>query len=193
MRSGRRPRRPARGFTYIGLLVLVALIGILLAGAGEVASTAGRREREAQLLWVGHEYRAAIGRFWQQRRAYPQSLEELLGAAPDAPIHVRYLRQLYRDPMTNAADWVLVRAPNGGIMGVASSSTKAPMKTGNFDLPDDAFADAATYAEWVFTFPPRARTAPAAPSTGAAPGAAAQGVSQPWSTTSPGPARPSAR
>ncbi len=86
MPSGRRARRPpggpradrgsaagfgsrsARGFTYLGLLAVVVLIGLLLAAAGEVASTAARREREAQLLWVGHEYRAAIGRYWSQRR-----------------------------------------------------------------------------------------------------------------------------
>src|SRR5207253_3118442 len=92
----------------------------MLAAAGEVAATAGQRERETQLLWVGHEYRAAIGRYWRQKRVYPQTLEDLLGAAPDAPVQVRHLRRLYPDPMTNAVDWVLVPAPNGGIMGVAS-------------------------------------------------------------------------
>src|SRR5512135_3192393 len=99
-RGDRLRRERERGFTYIGLLALVVLIGILLAAAGEVASTAARREREAQLLWVGHEYRAAIGRYWAQRRAFPQALEDLLGSAPDAPVPVRYLRRLYRDPMT---------------------------------------------------------------------------------------------
>lgn len=157
MPRGRPARRPARGFTYLGLLLLVALVGLMLAAAGEVASTTARREREAQLLWVGHQYRAAIGRYWQQRHAYPQRLEELLGAAPDSPIQVRHLRSLYPDPVTNAADWVLLRAPGGGIVGVASRSTKAPLKTGRFDVADAAFEDAATYADWAFTFPPRAR------------------------------------
>src|SRR3954467_5172489 len=124
MPSGERARRSAAGFTYIGLLVLVVLIGILLSAAGEVAATAIQRERETQLLWVGREYRTAIGRYWRHKRAFPQTLEELLGdATPDSPIQVRYLRRLYPDPMTNVVDWVLVRAPpNGGIMGVASSS-----------------------------------------------------------------------
>src|SRR5437763_13953530 len=102
MSRGERARRSAGGFTYVGLLALVALIGLMLATAGEVASTAAQRERETQLLWVGHEYRAAIGRYWRNKRAYPQTLEELLGAAPDAPLPVRYLRRLYLDPMTNA-------------------------------------------------------------------------------------------
>jgi type II secretory pathway pseudopilin PulG len=147
---GARPR----GFTYVGLLVLIVLIGIALAAAGDVASTSAQREREAQLLWVGHEYRAAIRRFWIHRRTYPQTLEQLLGSAPDSPVQVRYLRRLYRDPMTNAVDWVLVPAPNGGIMGVASSSKRAPLKHANFDDGDKDFADATTYGDWQFIFQP---------------------------------------
>jgi type II secretory pathway pseudopilin PulG len=159
MRRGRRPRRTgAGGFTYLGLLVLVALVGLLLAKAGEVASTAARREREAQLLWVGHQYRSAIGRYWSQRRAYPTSLEDLLGAGPDAPIPARFLRSLYRDPMTGAVDWTLVQAPTGGIMGIASSSPRAPIKTGGFDAVDEDFQEAKTYGDWQFTFPARATT-----------------------------------
>ena len=150
----RRRARSERGFTYLGLLVLVVLIGVMLAAAGEVAATAGQRERETQLLWVGHEYRAAIGLYWRHRRAYPQTLQELLGAAPDAPLQIRYLRRLYPDPMTNGVDWVLLAAPNGGIMGVASSSKRAPLKTGNFDQADQGFADATTYGDWQFTFLP---------------------------------------
>jgi hypothetical protein len=153
------------------------LIGLLLAAAGEVASTAAQREREAQLLWVGHEYRAAIGRYFRQRRAYPQALQELLGAAPDAPVQVRYLRRLYPDPMTNAVDWVLVPGPNGGIKGVASSSKRAPLKTGHFDEADHDFADATTYGDWQFTFPPGqgrptsspSPVSPAPPAAGARP------------------------
>ncbi len=156
MPRGSRARPGERGFTYIGLLAVVVLIGVFLAAAGEVASTAGRREREAQLLWVGHEYRAAIGRYWLQRRAFPQTLEELLGSGPDAPVQVHYLRRLYPDPMTNAVDWQLLLAPGGGIMGIASSSTRAPLKTAQFDDVDQGFEDAAAYGDWKFTFVPAA-------------------------------------
>jgi type II secretory pathway pseudopilin PulG len=145
-----------RGFTYLGVLILVVLIGLLLAGAGQVAATAAQRERETQLLWVGHQYRAAIRRYWNQRREYPQKLEDLLGAGPGAPLQVRYLRRLYPDPMTNAVDWVLVPAPQGGIMGIASSSKRAPLKTGHFDDADQDFADAAAYSDWKFISQPGA-------------------------------------
>ena len=155
MSRGERARRSAGGFTYVGLLALVVLIGLMLAAAGEVAATAAQRERETQLLWVGHEYRAAIRRYWSHKRVYPQSLQDLLGAAPDAPVQVRFLRRLYPDPMTNAVDWVLVPAPQGGIMGVTSSSKRAPLKTGHFDEGDKDFANASAYSDWQFTFLPR--------------------------------------
>lgn len=154
MQRGERAPRGARGFTYVGLLVVIVLIGLMLSAAGEVVATTARRERETQLLWIGHQYRAAIGRYWSHRRTYPQALQELLGAVPDAPLQVRYLRRLYPDPMTNAVDWVLVPAPSGGIMGVTSSSRRAPLKTGHFDDVDREFADATTYGDWRFTFVP---------------------------------------
>jgi type II secretory pathway pseudopilin PulG len=147
-------RRSARGFTYLGLLFVVVLIGLVLSAAGEVASTASQRERETQLLWIGHEYQAAIGCYWSHKRVYPQTLQELLGDAPDAPVQVRCLRRLYPDPMTNVPDWLLVPAPSGGIMGVASSSTRAPLKTGHFDEVDQLFVNATSYKDWQFNFLP---------------------------------------
>jgi type II secretory pathway pseudopilin PulG len=148
--------RSAGGFTLVGLLALIVVISLMLAAGVQIASTAAQRDREAQLLWVGHEYRVAIGRYWSRKRAYPQTLQELLGGAPDDPVQVRYLRHLYPDPMTNAVDWVLVPAPSGGIMGVSSRSRRAPLKTGNFDDADQDFANASAYGDWQFTFLPRA-------------------------------------
>ncbi len=152
MRPGDGAPAGERGFTYLGLLVLVALIGLALAAAGEVVATTARREREAQLLWVGHAYREAIARYWVRNRGYPPALEDLLGAAPGAPVQVRYLRRLYPDPMTGAVDWVLVPAPGGGIMGVASRSGRKPLKTDRFDDADVSFAGASAYSDWQFTF-----------------------------------------
>lgn len=185
--------RSDRGFTYIGLLAVLVLIGLMLAAAGEVAATTAQREREAQLLWVGHEYRAAIGRYWNQRRAYPQMLADLLGSAPDSPVPVRYLRRLYPDPMTNAVDWALVPAPSGGIMGVASSSKRAPRKIGHFDQADVDFDKATTYNDWQFTFMPAVLTPvqavakPAVSKPGAGPAGAGQGTVQPPTSPSAAP------
>ena len=156
MHSGER-RQPCgqAGFTYLGVLVLIVLIGIMLAGAGEVAHTTAQRERETELLFIGHQYRDAIGRYFQQNRRYPQELEDLLQTQNANPLPARYLRRLYRDPMTQKADWTLLRTAEQGIMGVASSSSAVPLKKARFEEADTGFEDAKTYADWIFTYDPR--------------------------------------
>ena len=61
----------------------------------------------------------------------------------------RHLRRLYADPMTGRPDWVLVKEREA-IVGVASRSTRTPLRRSRFDLADRHFADAASYADWQF-------------------------------------------
>jgi len=148
--------RPQDGFTYIGLLVAVVILGLMLTVVGRVWTTTEQREREIQLLFVGHEFRAAIGGYFAHGRRFPQTLQDLLGD-PDSPLPQRYLRRLYVDPMTGTTDWQLIPAPGGGFMGVASTSKLKPIKHANFDPNDDSFADRSVdcYCNWQFVFVPR--------------------------------------
>ena len=50
-----------RGFTYLALLVAVALLGIGLAAGSELWSQTRQREREQELLYIGAQFRRAIG------------------------------------------------------------------------------------------------------------------------------------
>jgi hypothetical protein len=43
------------------------------------------------------------------------------------------------------------------IMGVASSSKRAPLKISNFEAADQDFANASAYGDWQFTFLPGVR------------------------------------
>jgi len=160
MRCGER-RAGEGGFTYIGLLILIALIGIVLAVSGQVTATTMQREREKQLLWVGHAYRNAISRYVMHNGHYPMALADLVESstvsASADPLPQHYLRHLYPDPMAQGADWVLVPALDGGIMGVASSSNRAPIKRAGFDDADFDFADAETYGDWRFIYDARRR------------------------------------
>lgn len=141
------------GFTYFTVLFLVALLGLGAASAGSVWHTERRREKEAELLAVGHEFRAAIARYVRAtpsgRPAYPRRLEDLV-RDPRVPGVARHLRRVYRDPVTGRADWGLVPAPDGGIMGVHSLSAEQPVKRAGFRAIDAGFAEAASYADWVF-------------------------------------------
>jgi type II secretory pathway pseudopilin PulG len=142
------------GFTYIGLLVAVVLMGLMLTLLSRVWSTTEQRQRETQLLFVGHEFRNALAGYFAHGHRYPQTLQDLLGDSGSA-LPQRYLRRLYLDPMTGSADWELIPAPGGGIMGVASKSTRAPIKVANFEPLETSFADAECYCAWKFVYVPR--------------------------------------
>ncbi len=142
----------SRGFTYVWVLIAVALMAAGLAAIGEVAGTAAKREKEAELLFVGDQFARAIAEYHASspvRPQYPQKLEELL-ADRRYPNVRRYLRRIYPDPMTGRADWGLVRGPDGGIMGVHSQSTAQPLKVAKFPRGYEAFTGAATYTAWRF-------------------------------------------
>ena len=149
--------RRERGFTYIGVLVLVVLMGITLASAGEVWHTMQQREKEQELLFIGHQFRLALKRYalstpGKARRA-PLHLEELL-QDPRYPGIRRYLRKIYLDPLTGGPEWGLITGPAGEIYGVHSLSEGEPLKKDHFDLADKHFEGGMKYSDWVFMYSP---------------------------------------
>jgi type II secretory pathway pseudopilin PulG len=162
MQAGEPVTRPARhaqavtsasprqaGFTLLGLLFLIATLGAGLAALGQVWQTATQRQKEAELLFVGNQYRQALqAYFLVDGQQYPKQLEHLL-ADPRFPHTVRHLRRLWPDPISGG-EWTLVRNEMGGIQGVHSPSTAAPRKTAGFAQADAAFEGATRYADWIF-------------------------------------------
>jgi type II secretory pathway pseudopilin PulG len=148
------------GFTYLTILFAIAFIGIGLALTGEVWHTAVLRDKEAQLLYAGNQYRRAIERYYLGGpRQYPRTLEDLL-KDPRKPNTERYLRKLYFDPITGNAEWGLVKAPDGGVMGVYSLSELKPMKTAGFAVYNRPFEGAAKYSDWKFVYQPAGQQVP---------------------------------
>jgi type II secretory pathway pseudopilin PulG len=151
--------RRRAGFTYMTVLFIVAILGGGLALAGEVWHTSAMREKEAELLHIGHQYRKAIERYVRSGPGqYPRSLQDLL-QDPRRPGTERYLRKLHPDPITGK-DWGLIKAPDGGILGVHSVSEETPFKSAGFKLRDRAFEGTQKYSDWKFIYQPAA--APAA-------------------------------
>lgn len=165
MRLGRHGG--AGGFTYLGLLAVVAIMGVLLVTAGEVWHMAQRREKEQELLFIGNQFRQAIDGYYEhtpgQGQRYPARLEDLL-KDPRHPSTQRYLRRVYRDPVSGSEKWGLVKGPDGEIYGVHSLSEEEPIKKGNFSLADRNFEGRTKYADWVFMHTPGQQSGGAAQS-----------------------------
>jgi len=155
---GDAPRARARqlesGFTYLGLMAAIVVMGILLTMASRVWTFSGQRDKEAQLLWAGDQYRLAIMRYFTFDHHYPLTLQDLL-QDDSSPVARHYLRRLYRDPISGDADWTLLMDPTGvGIMGVASKSRLAPIKRRGFADEEVGFADRDCYCDWKFVYVP---------------------------------------
>lgn len=173
--DGGRPRRRRegqkharqRGLVLLALLLFLALASLATALAAEAWATVRQRDREAELLFVGDQYRRAIESYWRATpgrvKTLPVSLAVLL-EDDRFPMPVRHLRRAYADPVTGE-DFVLVRT-GGAIAGVQSPSKAAPLKTAGFPARYRQFEGATSYEQWQFVFqPPRggARTPPPRP------------------------------
>jgi hypothetical protein len=124
----------------------------MLTAVSGVWQTTVQREREAQLIWVGHQYRLAIASYYSRGNRYPDTLEQLV-QDDRSPVPLHHLRRLYVDPVTGKADWTLVLTADGQrITGVASSSNAKPIKRAGFDPVDAAFEQTECYCAWQFVY-----------------------------------------
>lgn len=145
------------GFTYLVLMITVAIMGVALAALGGAWHAQARREKERQLLFAGNQIRAAIIAYYEHAPAqgprFPAALDDLL-KDPRVPGTQRYLRRIYPDPVSGSADWGLVRGAAGELVGVHSKSQQEPLKQGGFRRANRSFEGMAKYSDWVFMFVP---------------------------------------
>jgi type II secretory pathway pseudopilin PulG len=149
-----------RGFTYIGVLIMVAVIGVAASATLLLGSVMQRRAAEEELLMIGDEFRDAFVSYANAtppgRQRTPPSLQELL-KDPRFPTIRRHLRRIYVDPISGKEEWGTVPAlPGPGIMGVYSLADGKPIKIGNFDPRFQDFEGKTSYSEWKFMPPPEA-------------------------------------
>ncbi len=148
------------GFAYIGALVLVVVSGIALTTASAYWSTIVKREKEEELLFRGDRIRRAIQLYYDNspngRFAYPERLQDLLKDPRFIGVK-RYIRKIYKDPMTHEGEWELILDNKGHIKGVYSKSKDKPLKTGGFPQEYSDFEKARSYSDWKFVYIPEAK------------------------------------
>ena len=141
-----------RGLVMLALLIALALASIALMAGLDVWALEKQRRQEEELLFIGTQYRLAIQRYYLAGRSLPQSIDDLL-EDKRFPVPLHHLRRAYADPMTGMNDWRVLR-DGDRIYGVYSSSERAPIKRANFPRLYAFFANAETYADWKFFYPP---------------------------------------
>ena len=111
------------GFTYLGVLFLIMVMGMGLASAGQLWSTAARRNSERQLLWVGTQYAQALRSYYRASPGlaqYPKALEDLLRTS------------VFPTPNTISASSIQTRSeaasgPCSAVSTVVSRGSAAPL------------------------------------------------------------------
>lgn len=114
-----------RGYSFVELLVVTAILAILASAVMPLAQVASQRQREAELRVALRSMRTAVDRFKdavdQGRIAttelkpgsegYPPDLETLVEGVPiqgdQSGTLLKFLRRVPIDPMTNSTDWGL--------------------------------------------------------------------------------------
>ena len=112
-----------RGFTFIELVIVTAILMILASTIMPMAQVTAQRQREIELRRALREMRTAIDKFKDAvdqgqipmtelepgNEGYPPDLDTLVdgvSAANDASGRkLKFLRKIPIDPMTNSTDW----------------------------------------------------------------------------------------
>jgi general secretion pathway protein G len=112
--------RSERGFSFIEVVVVVTILGIMAAAAMPLARVASQRQKEAELRRSLREMRSSIDKFKDAvdsgliattelkpgSEGYPPDLETLVEGVPAANDasgrKLKYLRRIPIDPMTGA-------------------------------------------------------------------------------------------
>lgn len=142
------------GFTYVGLIVLVAIIGLVGAATLKVDALLRRAAAEDELLEIGAAFSQALKSYAEAtprgQPTYPPSMQELL-KDPRSPAVRRHLRKIFVDPMTGKAEWGIVHAGSDtGVLAVYSLSKAKPLKVANFDGRFANLENRQHISEWKF-------------------------------------------
>lgn len=113
--------RAQGGFTYLWVLVAIAVLGIGLLAVSEVWATSARRQKLVELQWIGAQFTQAIGSYYQSTpgaaKVYPKTLQDLIEDRRYVTVR-RHLRTVYANPFTGKPDWELVVAGDGRVRGI---------------------------------------------------------------------------
>lgn len=154
--------RHEAGFTYVGLIVLVTIIGLVGAATLKADALLRRAAAEEELLEIGAAFSAALTSYAEAtprgQPPQPPSLEELL-RDPRFPGVRRHLRKIFVDPITGKAEWGIVWLSKGsgidgaggsGVVAVYSLSQARPLKQANFDARFQNLENREHLADWKF-------------------------------------------
>jgi len=131
-----RPNRRRFGFTFLELMIVMAVIAVLISIALPIYQRTIQRSKESVLKNNLFTMRTVIDEYTYDKQKAPQTLQDLVSDG--------YLRQVPIDPMTNSSDtWKLIMED--------ATNTVNQTEPGIFDVrsgSDGTSLEGSPYAEW---------------------------------------------
>jgi general secretion pathway protein G len=128
--------RARRGFTFVELMIVMAIIAVLLSVAIPIYSRSIMRAKESVLKSNLFTLRTVIDEYTYDKQKAPQTLQDLVTNG--------YLRQIPVDPITTTAEsWKIIQED--------ASNTVNQSEPGIFDVrsgSDKTSLEGTPYAEW---------------------------------------------
>ena len=145
----------AAGFTYVGMVFFVAILGLVGAATLKVDALLRRAAAERDLLETGAAFSEALRSYAaatpRGAPTAPPTLQDLL-KDPRFPGTRRHLRKIFVDPVTGKDAWGIVyQGDKVGVLAVYSLSQAQPLKLANFDGRFLNFENKEHLSEWKFT------------------------------------------
>jgi hypothetical protein len=119
-----RGTQKQRGYALMMMVFFILLLVLAAAAAAPRVLTDGKREKEVEMIWRGHQYVRAIKLYYRKTGKFPTNIEDLTKPKMGS---FRFLRQVYKDPMNKVdGSWRLLYV---GAAGQIIGSLK-PQPTG---------------------------------------------------------------
>lgn len=150
-----KARSSQSGFTYLSLMIVLAIIGLVTATTIKLGSVLQRSKAEQELLMIGVAFSDALQSYAEATPAgqstMPATLADLL-RDPRFPTHKRHLRKIFVDPVTGRTEWGIVYAGDRtGVVAIYSLSNARPVKISNFPQRFAGFSGALKISDWKFS------------------------------------------
>lgn len=138
------------GFTYLLLLITLSLMALSFLKSQDSEQMRYREQQEAELLFRGEQYRAAIASYRAAGNGCFPVRAEQLTLDKRGPKPRYHLRQVWTDPLTNSKTWGAIYDPQGRWIGVRSLGKGEPRRKVGFSHDVETFSKAKSYYDWTF-------------------------------------------